>query len=167
LLYRICGSKEPQKTVYQTHGGALMKYNLMNRNQNYPVNGDFESLFNDMLNWNFGGSNMPAVDVEENDKDYVITAELPGYKEDEVQVNVEKHVLHLSSQKVEKHDEKDGKKYLIKERGFQSFERSFSLPEDVDESNIQGAFKDGILTISIPKKAMAQPKKIQIKIGNK
>jgi HSP20 family protein len=143
-----------------------MKYNLMNRNRNYPVNGDFESLFNDMFNWGFGGYNVPAVDVEENDKDYVVTAELPGYKEDEVQVNVEKHVLHLSSQKSEKHDEKDGKKYLIKERCYQSFERSFSLPEDVDEANIQGSFKDGVLTLTLPKKELAQPKKIQIKIGS-
>ncbi|MFA6775153.1 MAG: Hsp20/alpha crystallin family protein [Sphaerochaetaceae bacterium] len=143
-----------------------MKYGLMNRNQNYPVNGDFEALFNDMFNWGFGGCNLPAVDVEENDKDYVVSAELPGYKEDDVQVSVEKHVLHLSSQKAEKHEEKDGQKYLIKERGCQSFERAFSLPEDVDEANIQGSFKDGILTITLPKKPMAQPKKIQIKIGN-
>jgi HSP20 family protein len=150
-----------------TLGGATMKY-MMNRNQNYPVNNDFESMFNDWLgNWGYGSSNVPAVDVEENDNNYVVSAELPGYKEDEVQVNVEKHVLHIASQKKENHDEHNGKKYLIKERCYQSFERSFSLPEDADENNIQASFKDGVLNVNIPKKAVAQPKRIQIQIGQK
>ncbi|MFA7118580.1 MAG: Hsp20/alpha crystallin family protein [Sphaerochaetaceae bacterium] len=143
-----------------------MKY-IMNSNQNYPMVNDFESMFNDMMTgFGLGPSSVPAVDIQENDKDYVIEAELPGYKENEVEVNVEKHVLRLSSVKQSQKEEKDAKKYLMRERCYQSFSRSFSLPEDVDESAIEGKFANGVLTVTLPKKELAQPKRITIKIGS-
>lgn len=79
-------------------------------------------------------------------------------------VNVDKHVLHIASKKQE--EKKTDKKYLVKERVESSFERAFSLPEDVDESKITGSFKNGVLTVVLPKKEVAQPKKIQIAIGS-
>lgn len=142
-----------------------MKY-LMNRSTNNPMN-EFESMFNDMLSdWGIGSSRVPAVDIQENDKNYVVEAELPGFTEKDVDVNVEKHVLRISSKKEDKKDEKDGKKYLVRERSYSAFERAFSLPEDVDEDHISGSYKNGVLTITLPKKATAQPKKIQIQIGS-
>lgn len=144
-----------------------MRY-LMNYNRDPMVDG-FEGLFDDMMKgFGFNASaKVPAVDIREEDKQYVVEAEIPGYAEGDVDVNVDKHVLHIASKKQEqKNEKKDGKKYLIKERVESSFERAFSLPEDVDESKISGSFKNGVLTVILPKKASQQPKKIQIAIGS-
>ena len=141
-----------------------MRY-LMNYNRDPMVDG-FEGLFDDMMKgFGFNASaKVPAVDIREEDKQYVVEAEIPGYAEGDVDVNVDKHVLHIASKKQE--EKKTDKKYLVKERVESSFERAFSLPEDVDESKITGSFKNGVLTVVIPKKEVAQPKKIQIAIGS-
>ncbi|MGH0051915.1 MAG: Hsp20/alpha crystallin family protein [Sphaerochaetaceae bacterium] len=142
-----------------------MKYLSTRRNYDSPVTSAFDSLFNDMLgDWGVYSSRFPAVDITENDDAYILEAELPGYKQKEVKVNIEKHVLKLSSAKEEtKKDEKD-KKRLVSERCYQCFERSFSLPEDVDEEKIEGEFANGILTLTLPKKEIAKPKAIEVKI---
>ena len=141
-----------------------MRY-LMNYNRDPMVDG-FEGLFDDMMKgFGFNASaKVPAVDIREEDKQYVVEAEIPGYAEGDVDVNVDKHVLHIASKKQE--EKKTDKKYLVKERVESSFERAFSLPEDVDESKITGSFKNGVLTVILPKKEVAQPKKIQIEIGS-
>ncbi len=96
----------------------------------------------------------------------MIEAELAGYTQKEVEVNVDKHVLKLSSAKQSNPEEnKDQKtKSLVRERYYRAFERSFTLPEDIDESSIEGEFTDGVLTITMPKKAEVQPKSIEVKI---
>lgn len=141
-----------------------MRY-LMNYNRDPMVDG-FEGLFDDMMKgFGFNASaKVPAVDIREEDKQYVVEAEIPGYAEGDVDVNVDKHVLHIASKKQE--EKKTDKKYLVKERVESSFERAFSLPEDVDESKITGSFKNGVLTVILPKKEVAQPKKIQIAISS-
>jgi spore coat protein M/HSP20 family protein len=124
----------------------------------------FDSLFNNILgDWGLMPSRFPAVDIVENDDAYILEAELPGYKQEEVKVNVEKHVLKLSSTKQSKKEEKD-KKRLVSERYYQSFERAFTLPEDVDEEKIEGHFSDGLLKLTLPKKEIAKPKAIEVKI---
>lgn len=140
-----------------------MKY-LAKRNYDSPMVSAFDSLFNDFLgDWGLTPSRFPAVDIVENDDAYVLEAELPGYKQADVKVNVEKHVLKLSSTKESKKEEKD-KKRLVSERCYQCFERSFSLPEDVDEDKIEGQFSDGLLKLTLPKKEVAKPKAIEVKI---
>ena len=140
-----------------------MKY-LAKRNYDSPMVSAFDSLFNDFLgDWGLTPSRIPAVDISEHDEAYVLEAELPGYKQEEVKVSIEKHVLKLSSTKQSKKEEKE-KKHLVSERCYQCFERSFSLPEDVDEEKIEGAFKDGILKLTLPKKEVAKPKAIEVKI---
>ncbi|MDD3058508.1 MAG: Hsp20/alpha crystallin family protein [Spirochaetia bacterium] len=139
-----------------------MKYYVSYNNSN-PVS-NFESLFNDLWSdWGVSSSKIPPVDIYETEKAYVIEAELAGYKQDEVQVNVDKHVLRISSDKQTLKDA-DGKKNLVRERYFKKFERSFSLPEDIDESAIEGEFSDGVLTITLPKKEEVLPKTIEVKI---
>ncbi len=139
-----------------------MKY-YVTYNQNNPV-ANYRSLFNDLWS-DWGTSNkIPPVDVIETDKAYVIEAELAGYTQKEVEVNVDKHVLKLSSSKQSNPEENKDKKSLVRERYYRAFERSFSLPEDIDESSIEGEFTDGILTITMPKKAEVQPKSIEVKI---
>lgn len=127
----------------------------------------FDSLFSNMLfDWGLTSSKIPPVDITETDKAYIVEAELPGYKREDVKVNIEKHVLRLSSAKQSSKEEKEGKNLLICERHAQSFERAFSLPEDVDEASIEGEFANGVLTVTLPKKEVVQPKSIEVKIKN-
>jgi len=144
-----------------------MAYLTTRNNYRTPVVSPFDSLFSNMLgDWGLTSSKIPPVDITETDKAYIVEAELPGYKQEDVKVNVEKHVLRLSSAKQSSKDEKDGKKLLICERSSQSFERAFSLPEDVDEAKIEGEFANGVLTVTLPKKEVVQPKSIEVKIKN-
>jgi HSP20 family molecular chaperone IbpA len=75
-------------------------------------------------------------------------------------------VLKLSSTKESNPEEDKKKKSLVRERYYRAFERSFSLPEDIDESAIEGEFSDGVLTVTLPKKPEVQPKSIEVKIRN-
>jgi len=139
-----------------------MKYYVTYNNSNPASN--FDSLFNDIFgDWGVSRSKIPPVDIYETEKAYVIEAELAGYKQDEVAVNVDKHVLRISSDKQSLKDA-DGKKNLVRERIYKKFERSFSLPEDVEENQIEGEFADGVLTITLPKKEEVLPKTIEVKI---
>ena len=132
---------------------------LMTRN----AANDFDTFFNDMLgNWGVRNSSIPSVDVYEDEKAYYLEAELPGYTEDEVNVHVEKHVLHISSEKV--NEKKENKKFLVRERGYVKFDRSFTLPEGINESVIEAEFSNGILKVTLPKTPVEQPKKIEVKI---
>ncbi|MFA5448711.1 MAG: Hsp20/alpha crystallin family protein [Sphaerochaeta sp.] len=139
-----------------------MKY-YVTYNRNNPVS-NFESLFNDLFaDWGTTASKNPPVDIYEKAKAYVIEAELPGYKQEEVSVNVDKHVLRISSEK-ETLKDADDRKTLVRERLFRKFERSFSLPEDIDEAKIEGEFTNGVLTLTLPKKKEVLPKTIEVKI---
>ena len=139
-----------------------MKY-YVTYNQNNGLS-NFDSLFSDLFSdWGVSRSKIPPVDIYETEKSYVIEAELAGYKQDEVLVNVDKHILKISSNK-ETLKDADGRKNLVRERYFKKFERSFSLPEGIDEDKIEGEFSDGVLTLTLPKKKEVLPKTIEVKI---
>jgi HSP20 family protein len=107
---------------------------------------------------------VPAVDVFEDKAAFVVKAELPGLKVGDVGIVVEKGVLTLSGErKPEKGDEKDG--YCRVERPYGRFARSFVLPDTVDPEKIQAGLSDGVLTVSLSKKAGSQPRKIDIKVS--
>ena len=140
-------------------GGLTMKNYLMTRN----ADSDFDTLFDDVFgNWGIRNSTYPTVNVYEDSKAFYVEAELPGYTSEEVNIDVEKHVLHISSEKTEVKDEK---KYVVRERGYIKFNRSFSLPEGINEDAIEAEFKNGILTITLPKLPAEKPKKISVKIA--
>ena len=124
-----------------------------------------KNSYNDIFNTLFSVSKFPPVDIYENDKGYVITAELAGYDEDKINIFAEKHVLHIASDEHENAKENSDRKYLIKERSVKSFERSFTLPEDANEENITASYKMGILSVFIPKMPKVEPKKIEVKIN--
>lgn len=108
----------------------------------------------------------PRVDVAETDKDYEITAELPGLDEKDVEVTLSDGVLTIRGEKKTEAEEKK-KDYYRVERSYGSFQRSFALPESVDEEKISAAFEKGVLKLTLPKSAEAQKKqrKIAIKAG--
>lgn len=126
----------------------------------------FDDFFDSMLGaWGNYSARVPAVDVEETPEAFEIKAELPGFDEKDVKITVDKHVLHISGSADESDKEKEGKKYLIKERRHESFERSFSLPEGLDEGAISAGFENGVLTVTLPKKPEEKPRQIEVKIG--
>ena len=105
----------------------------------------------------------PAVDVRENENEYVLEAELPGLTEEDVEVKVEDNLLTIASAKDEdKKEEKNG--YLIRERRSAHFSRSFVLPKDVDAEKIDGVYKNGVLSLHLAKKPESKPKSIKIKV---
>lgn len=106
----------------------------------------------------------PLVDVAEDDKAYLIKADLPEVKKDEVKVTVENGVLTISGErKFEK--EEANKRYHRVERAYGSFARSFNIPEDADAESVQAEFRDGVLQVRIAKSEKARPKSIEVKVS--
>jgi HSP20 family protein len=106
----------------------------------------------------------PLVDITEDEKEYLIKAELSEMKKEDVLITVEDDVLAISGErKFEK--EETSKKYHRVERAYGSFVRSFALPEDADGSKVTADFKDGMLQVHLPKSVQAKPKAIEIKVG--
>jgi HSP20 family protein len=128
------------------------------------------SLLNDFLtddwfdsslsNWRSAGSTLPAVNVRETNDEFIIEVAAPGMKRDDFKVELDNHVLTISSQREDKHEEKDKNgNYTRKEFHYQSFQRSFNLPVDkVDGEKIAARYNDGILHITVPKKEHAKVK---------
>ena len=106
----------------------------------------------------------PLVDIVEDEHEYLIKAELPEVKKEEVKVTVQDGVLTLAGERKFVKEEKD-KKYHRVERAYGSFVRSFSLPEDADENKVMADFKDGVLQVHLPKSEKARPKNIEVKIA--
>lgn len=106
----------------------------------------------------------PLVDISEDEKEYVIKAEVPEMKKEEIKITVHDDVLSISGErKYEKEDK--GKKYHRVERAYGSFMRSFTLPEDADGSKVNAEYKDGILKVHLPKSEKAKPKAIEVKVA--
>lgn len=106
----------------------------------------------------------PAVDITEDDKEYLVKAELPEMKKEEVKVLVENGVLTISGERKFEKEEKN-KKYHRIERSYGSFVRSFTLPETVSAEKVSADFKDGLLTVHLPKDEKAKPKSIEVKLS--
>jgi HSP20 family protein len=122
-----------------------------------------DRIFDDDLIPGYSGKS-PAVDVREKDGRYLIEAELPGVNEKDLKVELKDGLLTLSTAKVdEKKDESE--KWIRRERRAFSFTRSFALPEDADGEKVEARFKDGLLTIELPKKAEAAPRIVQVKVN--
>jgi HSP20 family protein len=106
----------------------------------------------------------PLADITEDDKEYVIKAELPELKKEDVKVTVENGVLTISGERRFEKEEKK-KKYHRVERGYGSFFRTFALPQDVDPDKLKANFKQGILEVHLPKNEKARPKQIDVNVS--
>lgn len=123
----------------------------------------FDETFNDEpedrnLSWS------PRVDLVELEDRFEVSAELPGLTRDDVKVELQENVLTLSGEKQSAVEKKD-RNLFICERNYGQFRRSFQFPNRVDASKIDASFKDGILTVSLPKVEEAKPKLIDVKIN--
>jgi HSP20 family protein len=107
---------------------------------------------------------IPAVDIREAEKSFLIEAELPGLAESDIELKVERGNLVLIAKKASETEEgKDT--YLRRERSAWNFTRTFGLPENVDENAISASFRNGVLTVELPKKPESEPKKIAVKVA--
>lgn len=105
----------------------------------------------------------PAVDVLETDTEFQIIAELPGVEKENVKLSVEGGVLAISGRREPAKEEKGTRIHRI-ERASGSFLRSFSVPDSVDETKVKANYKNGILTVHLPKMEKARPKSIEVKV---
>lgn len=106
----------------------------------------------------------PLVDISEDEKEYVVKAEIPEMKKEDIKINVHDDVMSISGERKYEKEEK-GKKYHRVERAYGSFMRSFTLPEDADGSKVSAEYKDGVLKVHLPKSEKAKPKAIEVKIA--
>ena len=117
-----------------------------------------ESNANDLGAWS------PAVDIFDKGAEVVIHAELPGIKKEDIDVRVENNVLTIRGKK-ERNEETKEEGYYRTERSYGSFSRSFNLSSSVDVTNIGAEYKDGVLTLSLPKAEEAKPRQIDVKVA--
>jgi len=105
----------------------------------------------------------PAVDIAEHDDEYIVKVELPGINKEDVKITLESNILTIRG---EKKQEKETKKenYHRVERSYGTFQRSFTLPTTVKSDKIDASYKDGVLSVFLPKAEEAKPKQIEVKV---
>ncbi len=113
--------------------------------------------------WSHGLADLPRVNVEETDTELVVTADLPGLEEKDVQVSVDDDLLTIRGERKQEHEEKR-KDYHLMERSYGSFHRTLPLPASVDREKIKAALKKGVLTVTLPKRPEARADRKTIRI---
>jgi HSP20 family protein len=106
----------------------------------------------------------PMVDIVETDDEYLIKAEIPEVKREDVKVSVENGVLTMQGERKQEKEEK-GKKFHRMERFYGSFLRTFTVPDNVDDTQVKADFKEGVLFVHLPKTEKAKPKAIEVKVA--
>jgi HSP20 family protein len=122
----------------------------------------FDDAFTRPINLRDGGWSAPAIDMYQTDDEVVVRAALPGFKADEVQINVTGDVLTLRGE-LKQQEEKQERAWHMREQRWGSFERSVSLPTEVTADKAVADFEDGVLTITLPKAEEVKPKTITVK----
>ena len=110
--------------------------------------------------------NVPAVNITERKDDYLVSMAVPGLKKEDFKIDVEGNMLTISSEKEENKEEKE-EKFTRQEYSYSSFERSFTLPDEVDKDKIDAHYQDGVLKLILPKKEEAKKMKISKQIAVK
>jgi HSP20 family protein len=102
------------------------------------------------------------MDVKENDKEFTVHAEIPGVKKEDIHVNIEGNAVSISAEVKKEKEEKEGEKVLRSERYYGKVSRGFTLGQDIDEANAQAKYNDGVLELTLPKKAAGSAKKLTV-----
>jgi HSP20 family protein len=105
----------------------------------------------------------PAVDIAEQDDEYLVKVELPGVEKNDVSITLESNILTVRGTKRQEKEDK-GREYHRVERSYGSFHRSFTLPISVQADKINAVFADGILSVTLPKAEESKPKQIEVKV---
>lgn len=133
---------------------------------------ELEDIFNETLKGSSRTLSQPALNtpvsdvyLDDKEENLVVEAHLPGYSEDDVEVNIEGGVLNIRAEHSDKEtDKKKGRKYVVRESS-SSFFRQLGLPKNSDADNISAHFEDGILKVTVPMKELPKPKKVAISKG--
>ena len=126
---------------------------------------EIDRLFEDTFGNGDGGRAgwSPTVDVREDQGELLFTVELPGIRPENVEVTFENGLMTIRGEKREERKEGDEVRYHIAERTYGSFARSFQLPKLIDEDKIEATFENGVLQVRVPKGALPQPKRIEVR----
>lgn len=139
----------------------------MRFNPTSPLADLFEDLFGDEKKEKMERKNYqcaPSTNILETDKDFRLQMAVPGVDKKDIKIDLEKNILNISSEKAAEEKENDDVKYTRREFLYGTFHRSFTLPETIDTDKIGAEVKDGILTVTLPKKAETRVSK-EIKIS--
>lgn len=124
---------------------------------------EFDQVFGRLFNNGQANGLAPyAVDVKESGETLVVEAELPGFTKDQVDITLENSVLTLAAERGQTVQTNTQGEYLLKERRFSRFQRSFTLPPTVDEGSVNAKLENGVLTVTLNKRQEAKPRKITV-----
>jgi HSP20 family protein len=132
-----------------------------------------DDLFNDLTQGFFvrplsrladpvAGMRDVKLDVDEDDKSYTVRAEIPGVKKEDIHVDVEGSHVSLRAEVKSEREEKEGKRLVYSERSYGMVSRGFDLPHEVDAGGTKAEYRDGVLKLTLPKKAGAQTRRITV-----
>ena len=149
---------------------------LMRREDRTPLarlglwDNDFDRLFQGFMSpmrWveeARGEDLFPAMDVKERDGEYVVVADIPGAKKEDIDVTLENGILTISAETKSETEEKEGERLLRRERRYGKYVRSLRLGTQIDEKNVKANYKDGVLELILPKAEEVKPKKIAVDV---
>jgi HSP20 family protein len=144
---------------------ALVKYAPFSGFEPFPGLKAFEDTMSRLFTEPNGRPWVPAVDVKENEHELVLTADVPGLKFEDIDVRLENGTLTLKGErKFESSDQKNGWHRL--ERSYGAFHRVFELPDTIEAEGVKADYKNGVLTVVLPKKEIAKPKQIKVQVNN-
>ena len=150
---------------------------LMRREDRTPLarlglwDNDFDRLFQGFMSpmrWveeARGEDLFPAMDVKERDGEYVVVADIPGAKKEDIDVTLENGILTISAETKSETEEKEGERLLRRERRYGKYVRSLRLGTQIDEKNVKANYKDGVLELILPKAEEVKPKKITVDVA--
>ncbi|MGA2602465.1 MAG: Hsp20/alpha crystallin family protein [Bryobacteraceae bacterium] len=141
---------------------ALVKYADL---EDFPGLRLFQDTVNRMLDQNAARPWVPAVDIFETENEWVLKADLPDVKLENVDIQIENGNLTLKGERKFQKEE-NGKGYQRVERSYGTFARYFSLPDTVDSENVRADYANGVLTVKLPKKEVAKPRSIKVQVNN-
>ena len=123
----------------------------------------FDNWFdNDLFNWEYNNhqaeATLPAVNIKENADAFKVEMAVPGFDKKDFKINLDHNVLTIASEKKVENEHKNGERYTCREYSYQSFCRSFTLPEAANGDKISAKYENGILNVEIPKREEAKPK---------
>ena len=130
-----------------------------------PFENFFEGFFRPVRRGGETESQTPAVDVVERAKEFVVTADLPGVKKEDIQITLQDSVLSISAESKKQSEEKQGERVIRRERRYGKYLRTMQLGQDIDESSVKASFNNGVLELTLPKKEEVQPKKVTVPIS--
>lgn len=144
---------------------GMTRYDPFNLTRVDPF-GDIDDLFKGFLVRPMAFEGQPQMqikmDVKENDGAYTVHADIPGVKKDDIHVTIEGNQVSISAEVKKEKEEKQGEKVLRSERYYGKVARSFTLAQDVDEAKAQAKYADGVLELTLPKKAASSARKLSI-----